>query len=132
MKMDNDSTTPHSCEYRYNALVHLGFAVGEIFFTTYLLEKLFGFSTPDAIRTAPIAQNAGIYNSFIAAGLFWSVFAQNNAFELRLFFLICVAIAGIFGALTLPNKDLNKKRNLKTLYLQTLPAVFVLIIMFLT
>jgi putative membrane protein len=115
-----------------NALVHLGFAVGEIFFTTYLLEKLFGFSTPDAIKTAPIAKNAGIYNSFIAAGLFWSAFAQENAFELRLFFLICVAIAGIFGALTLPNKDLNKKRNLKTLYLQTLPAVFVLIIMFLT
>lgn len=115
-----------------NALIHLGFAVGEIFFTTYLLEKLFGFSTLDALKTAPIAKNAGIYNSFIAAGLFWSVFAQENAFELRLFFLICVAIAGIFGALTLPNKDLNKKRNLKTLYLQTLPAVFVLIIMFLT
>ncbi len=115
-----------------NALVHLGFAVGEIFLTTYLLEKLFGFSTEDAIKTAPIAKNAGIYNSFIAARLFWSVFAQENAFELRLFFLICVAIAGIFGALTLPNKDPNKKRNIKTLYLQTLPAVVVLILMFLT
>jgi putative membrane protein len=115
-----------------NALVHLGFAVGEIFFTTYLLEQLFGFSTEDALKTAPIAKNAGIYNSFIAAGLFWSAFASDNSLQLRLFFLICVAIAGIFGALTLPNKDLNKKRNLKTLYLQTLPAVFVLIIMFLT
>lgn len=115
-----------------NALVHLGFAVGEIFFTTYLLEKLFGFSSSDALKTAPIAKNAGIYNSFIAAGLFWSVFAQENAFELRLFFLICVAIAGIFGAMTLPNKDPNKKRNVKTLYLQTLPAVVVLILMFLT
>lgn len=113
-------------------LIHLGFAVGEIFFTTYLLEKLFGFSSSDALKTAPIAKNAGIYNSFIAAGLFWSVFAQENAFELRLFFLICVAIAGIFGALTLPNKDPNKKRNVKTLYLQTLPAVVVLILMFLT
>jgi putative membrane protein len=105
-----------------NALVHLGFAVGEIFFTTYLLEKLFGFPTPDALKTAPIAQNAGIYNSFIAAGLFWSAFAQENAFELRLFFLICVAIAGIFGALTLPSKDQTKKRNINTLFLQTLPA----------
>jgi putative membrane protein len=105
-----------------NALIHLGFAVGEIFFATYLLEKLFGFSTEDAIKTAPIAKNAGIYNSFIAAGLFWSVFAQNNAFELRLFFLICVAIAGIFGALTLPSKDQTKKRNINTLFLQTLPA----------
>ncbi len=112
----------------FNALVHFGFAVGEIFFTTYLLEKLFGFSTPDALKTAPIAQNAGIYNSFIAAGLFWSVFAQNNAFELRLFFLICVAIAGIFGALTLPSKDPTQPRNIKTLFLQTLPATIAIVL----
>jgi putative membrane protein len=111
-----------------NALIHLGFAVGEIFFATYLLEKLFGFSTEDAIKTAPIAKNAGIYNSFIAAGLFWSVFAQNNAFELRLFFLICVAIAGIFGALTLPSKDPTQPRNIKTLFLQTLPATIAIVL----
>jgi putative membrane protein len=111
-----------------NALIHLGFAVGEIFFATYLLEKLFGFSTEDAIKTAPIAKNAGIYNSFIAAGLFWSVFAQNNAFELRLFFLICVAIAGIFGALTLPSKDPIQPRNIKTLFLQTLPATIAIVL----
>ena len=106
-----------------NALVHLGFAVGEIFFTTYLLEKLFGFSHEDAIKTAPIAKNAGIYNSFIAAGLFWSAFATDNSLQLRLFFLICVAIAGIFGAMTLPNKDSTETKNLKTLYIQTLPAI---------
>ncbi|MEB3190785.1 MAG: DUF1304 domain-containing protein [Snowella sp.] len=111
-----------------NALIHLGFAVGEIFFTTYLLEKLFGFSTLDALKIAPIAQNAGIYNSFIAAGLFWSAFAQNNAFELRLFFLICVAIAGIFGAMTLPSKNSSQTKNLKTLYIQTLPAVVAILL----
>jgi putative membrane protein len=111
-----------------NALIHFGFAVGEIFFTTYLLETLFGFSTPDTLKTAPIAKNAGIYNSFIAAGLFWSAFAQNNAFELRLFFLICVAIAGIFGALTLPNKDSTEAKNLKTLYIQTIPAIIAIIL----
>ena len=111
-----------------NALIHLGFAVGEIFFTTYLLEKLFGFSTLDAPKTAPIAKNAGIYNSFIAAGLFWSVFAQENAFELRLFFLICVAIAGIFGAMTLPNKDSTEAKNLKTLYIQTVPSIIAIIL----
>jgi|694.fasta_scaffold105577_3 putative membrane protein len=105
-----------------NALIHLGFAVGEIFFTTYLLETLFGFSTPDALKTTPIAKNAGIYNSFIAAGLFWSAFTSDNSLQLRLFFLICVAIAGIFGALTLPSKDQTKKRNINTLFLQTLPA----------
>ena len=113
-------------------LIHLVFAIGEIFFTVPALEKLLGYDLADAKKTAPIAKNAGIYNSFIAVGLLWSAFAVDNTLRLRLFFLICVAIAGIFGALTLPNKDLNKKRNLKTLYLQTLPAVFVLIIMFLT
>jgi putative membrane protein len=115
-----------------NALVHLGFAVGEIFFITYLLEKLFGFPPEDALKTAPIAKNAGIYNSFIAAGLFWSAFSQNNAFELRLFFLICVAIAGIFGAMTLPNKDSTEAKNLKTLYLQTIPAIIAIVLVWKT
>ena len=115
-----------------NALVHLGFALGEIFFTTYLLETLFGFCPSDALKTAPIAKNAGIYNSFIAAGLFWSVFAQDNAFELRLFFLICVAIAGIFGAITLPNKDSTEAKNLKTLYIQTLPAIIAIVLVWKT
>ncbi|UXE63153.1 MAG: DUF1304 domain-containing protein [Woronichinia naegeliana WA131] len=112
----------------FNGLIHFGFAVGEIFFTTCLLEELFGFSPEDAIKTAPIAKNAGIYNSFIAAGLFWSVFAKENAFELRLFFLICVAIAGIFGALTLPSKDPTQPRNIKTLFLQTLPATIAIVL----
>jgi putative membrane protein len=112
----------------FNGLIHFGFAVGEIFFTTCLLEELFGFSPEDAIKTAPIAKNAGIYNSFIAAGLFWSAFAQENAFELRLFFLICVAIAGIFGALTLPSKDPTQPRNIKTLFLQTLPATIAIVV----
>ena len=111
-----------------NALIHFGFAVGEIFFTTYLLEKLFGFSHEDAIKTAPIAKNAGIYNSFIAAGLFWSAFATDNSLQLRLFFLICVAIAGIFGALTLPSKDPTQPRNIKTLFLQTLPATIAIVL----
>jgi putative membrane protein len=66
--------------------------------------------------------------AFIAAGLFWSVFAKENAFELRLFFLICVAIAGIFGALTLPSKDPTQPRNIKTLFLQTLPATIAIVL----
>lgn len=115
-----------------NALVHLGFAIGEIFFTTYLLEKLFGFSHEDALKTAPIAKNAGIYNSFIAAGLFWSAFASDNSLQLRIFFLICVAIAGIFGALTLPSKDPTQPRNIKTLFLQTLPATIAIVLVWIS
>ena len=60
---------------------------------------------------------------YIAAGLFWSAFAIDNSLQLRLFFLICVAIAGIFGAMTLPNKDSTEAKNLTTLYIQTLPAI---------
>jgi len=106
-----------------NALVHLVFAIGEIFFTVPALQGLLGYSSSDAQKTAPVAQNAGIYNSFIAVGLFWSAFAIDNTFRLRLFFLICVAIAGIFGAMTLPNKDSTEAKNLNTLYLQTIPAI---------
>jgi len=84
------------------------------------------------VKTAPITLNAGIYNSFIAAGLFWSAFAQNNAFELRLFFLIFVAIAGIFGALTLPSKDPAQPRNIKTLFLQTLPAIIAIVLVWIS
>lgn len=111
-----------------NALVHLVFAIGEIFFAVPALQGLLGYNSSDAQKTAPVAQNAGIYNSFIAVGLFWSAFAIDNTFRLRLFFLICVAIAGIFGALTLPSKDPTQPRNIKTLFLQTLPATIAIVL----
>lgn len=113
-------------------IIHLGFALGEIFFTTAMLEKLFGYTDEFTEKTAPIAKNAGIYNSFIAVGLFWSAFAVDNTFRLRLFFLICVAIAGIFGAMTLPNKDNPTKKNFKTFYLQTIPAIIAILLIWKT
>jgi len=66
--------------------------------------------------TKAMAGNQGLYNAFLAAGLIWSLFigdpvwAQNVA----LFFLICVAVAGIYGAAT---------ASRKILYVQTVPAV---------
>ena len=109
-------------------LIHLVFAIGEIFFTVPALQEFLGYNSSDAQKIAPVAQNAGIYNSFIAVGLFWSAFAIDNTFRLRLFFLICVAIAGIFGAITLPNKDSTEAKNLKTLYIQTLPAIIAIVL----
>ncbi len=109
-------------------IIHIGFAIGEIFFTTYLVKRLFGFCDEFAEKTAPIAQNTGIYNSFIAVGLLWSAFALANTVRLRLFFLICVAIAGIFGAITLPSKDQMQTKNLNTLYLQTIPAIMAILL----
>lgn len=97
--------------------IHFLLAFGEIFFGAYLLEKRFDFLPEVAKQAAPIVQNAGIYNSFIAAGLVWAAFSSKQALELRLFFLGCVIIAGIFGAFTL---------RPTTLILQTLPALIVL------
>jgi putative membrane protein len=101
-------------------IIHGGFAIGEIFFGKILLEVRLGFPPEVAAQANPIVQNAGIYNSFIAAGLLWSAFSMNNSKALRMFFLICVVIAGIFGAITL------KKPT--TLYIQTIPAIIAIIL----
>jgi putative membrane protein len=102
------------------ALIHILISVVEIFFWTnpVIYERL-GFTPDVANQVAPIVQNAGLYNGFIAAGLLWSAFAKEYALPLKTFFLVCVAIAGIFGAITL---------RPTTLALQTLPALLALIL----
>jgi putative membrane protein len=102
------------------ALIHILISVVEIFFwkTPVIYERL-GFTAEVASQVAPIVQNAGLYNSFIAAGLLWSAVAKEYALPLRTFFLVCVAIAGIFGAITL---------RPTTLALQTMPALLALIL----
>ncbi len=71
------------------------------------------------MQASPIVQNAGLYNSFIAAGLFWSAFSLQNSKALPIFFLVCVFIAGFFGAISL---------NPTTLIIQTIPALIALIL----
>jgi putative membrane protein len=100
------------------ALLHVVIAGSELFLwrrpAVYGRLERFRFTQAEADRIAPIIANAGLYNGFIAAGLLWSALAGSNAYALRLFFLACVAIAGVYGAATL-------KRT--TLFLQTLPAL---------
>jgi putative membrane protein len=97
------------------ALFHSLIAIVEMFFwklpRVYKRLERFGFSQDEANKVAPIVANAGLYNAFMAAGLLWSVLANNT--QAALFFLSCVALAGLYGAATL-------KRT--TLILQTLPA----------
>jgi putative membrane protein len=100
-------------------LIHAGLAIGEIFFAVPFLVSRFDFAQEVAIQAKPIVQNAGLYNGFIAAGLFWSVLKLRTDKSLAIFFLICVLIAGVFGAITL---------RPTTLILQTLPALIALII----
>lgn len=75
------------------AIIHILISVVEIFFLeTPLIYERLGFTAEVASQVAPIVQNAGLYNGFIAAGLLWSVFAKEHALPLRTFFLACVSI----------------------------------------
>ena len=84
------------------AAIHFGILVAEMFFWKKpQVHEPLGFNSQEAIQAAPIVANAGLYNGFLAAGLAWSFFATGDAWSLRVFFLLCVLVAGIFGALTL-------------------------------
>ena len=81
------------------ALLHLGFLTLEIFLWQHPIgRKIFDTSAEFAADSAFMAQNQGLYNGFLAAGLIWGLIAKKR--DVTLFFLICVIIAGIFGAIT--------------------------------
>lgn len=97
------------------ALLHVYILVLEMF----LWEKPAGLrafrNTPEkAAMTRVLAANQGLYNGFLAAGLVWGVWLGEAGKSIELFFLICVAIAGVFGAATAAKK---------ILYIQTVPAL---------
>ena len=63
--------------------------------------KLSGFDPAMARATAALAANQGLYNGFLAAGLIWGLIVQNpTRFQVQVFFLCCVLIAGLYGGLT--------------------------------
>ena len=64
-------------------------------------------------QTKVLAANQGLYNGFLAAGLVWSFFATDG-YEVRVFFLACVIVAGLYGALT---------ASRSILVVQALPAI---------
>ncbi|MDR6815519.1 putative membrane protein [Neorhizobium sp. 2083] len=83
------------------ALLHVGFLVLEMFLWTGPTgRKVFRMSPEQAETTRVLAANQGLYNGFLAAGLFWSLLEADPgfAFQLKLFFLVCVIIAAIYGA----------------------------------
>ena len=67
-------------------------------------------------QTKGMAANQGLYNGFLAAGLIWTFFIQDSVWStnIALFFLSCIAIAGVYGALT---------ADKKIIFVQTLPAI---------
>ncbi|MFE9498190.1 DUF1304 domain-containing protein [Streptomyces collinus] len=79
---------------------------------------LHGFDPETARLTAPLAANQGLYNGFLAAGLVWGLVAADpTGFRVRVFFLACVVVAGVFGAAT---------ANRRILFAQALPGALAL------
>lgn len=103
------------------AFEHIYFMILELFFWDKPRGlKAFGLKLEDAKVSKTLAQNQGLYNGFLAAGLIWSIFNKQNSIEIALFFLSCVVIAGIFGAYT--------TKKIKLFYLQAIPAIIGIIL----
>jgi putative membrane protein len=81
------------------AITHFGFMVLEMFFWDHPLGRKIFNMTPDASASSRVlAANQGLYNGFLAAGLVWGIWSGRD--DIKVFFLACVIIAGIFGAAT--------------------------------
>ncbi len=96
------------------ALLHVYFMVLEMF----LWDKpaglrAFGQTREAAAASKVLAANQGLYNGFLAAGLFWGLSLGPDGTSVKVFFLGCVLIAGLFGAAT---------ANRKILFIQAIPA----------
>ena len=100
------------------ALVHLYFLVLEMF----LWDKPFGLRTfgltqEFAKASKTLAANQGLYNGFLVAGLVWGLSLGETGTPIKVFFLSCVVVAGVFGGLT---------ANRKILWVQGLPGAIAL------
>jgi len=100
------------------AVLHIVFMIMEMFlWTTPIGRRSFRLSEELATATATLAKNQGLYNGFLAAGLVWG--ATSGSWPVRLFFLGCVAVAGIFGGLTVGKS---------ILWIQAAPGVLALLL----
>jgi putative membrane protein len=107
------------------AALHVYFLVLEMFLWTKPLGlKTFHQSIEKATDSAVLAANQGLYNGFLAAGLVWGLLegVAAFAFEIKLFFLLCVIVAGLYGAATVSRR---------ILYVQAAPAAVALILLWL-
>jgi putative membrane protein len=105
------------------AALHVYFMVLEMFLWTKPLGLKAFRNTPEkAADSAVLAANQGLYNGFLAAGLAWGLLhsAPAFAFQIKVFFLLCVIIAGTYGAATVSRR---------ILYVQAAPAAIALILL---
>jgi putative membrane protein len=107
------------------AALHLYFLILEMFLWTRPLGlKTFRNSPEKAAQSAVLAANQGLYNGFLAAGLVWGMLHSNPgfAFQIKVFFLLCVIVAGLYGAASVSRR---------ILYVQAAPAALALILLWL-
>jgi putative membrane protein len=103
-------------------VMHLGFLFLEMFLWKKPVGlKIFRMTKEVAESSAVLAANQGLYNGFLAAGLFWGL--MSGMTSVKMFFLGCVLIAGIYGGLT-------AKRSI--LYMQALPGLIGLLLVYLS
>src|SRR4051812_12398604 len=91
------------------AALHVYFLVLEMFLWTQPLGlKTFHNSPEKAQDSAVLAANQGLYNGFLAAGLIWGLVqpVAGFAFQIKVFFLLCVIVAGVYGAATVSRRIL--------------------------
>jgi putative membrane protein len=105
------------------ALLHVYFLVLEMFLWTRPLGLKTFRQTPEKARdSAVLAANQGLYNGFLAAGLVWGLVQGDPIFasQIKTFFLLCVIVAGIYGAATVSRR---------ILLVQALPAAAALVLL---
>ena len=102
------------------AVLHIGFLVLEMFlWQTPFGRKTFGLTPEFAKESAKLAANQGLYNGFLAAGLIFSLLLSDG-FLVKIFFLCCVIVAGLYGGFTV-------KKSI--LVIQALPAIVALVLL---
>ena len=100
------------------AFLHACFLVLEMFLWSKPIgRRIFGLSPEVMASSAALAANQGLYNGFLAAGLVWGLWQGAYGFGIKVFFLICVIAAGLFGGAT-------AKRTI--LWIQALPGAIAL------
>jgi putative membrane protein len=100
------------------ALLHVYFLVLEMFLWDKPFgRRTFGLTPEFATASKALAANQGLYNGFLAAGLAWGLCMGSAGGSVKLFFLACVVVAGIFGAATV---------NRKIFFVQAMPALVAL------
>ena len=103
------------------ALLHLYFLVLEMFlWNTPYGRRTFGLTPEYAAASKTLAANQGLYNGFLAAGLVWGLVSGAAGDPVKIFFLACVIVAGVYGAMTVSRK---------ILFVQALPAVIALVLL---